>query len=298
MSEDFVRCYIRDISIGTLQNVLQRCGRFNEWELIPSQRFVHNESYGYKKTSDNDDQLTEAYIKRSSVIAETKRPDLSKPSLIWNNSLLIADVLSLLSIAHCKDYEAFLVEKNLKDKYSLGFGRISHIREGSRNIVRIDKLEHFISNSLDCIEQNPDWMRQTGFIPSIYWFIQALQTSMKAPTILEVTLYWVSLEIIASTHLRNNAIHARGKEQIVRRFIKDRGYAGQEWRFLSKVIRDCYQIRSSALHEGVDPNFPPGVGWNRRKQIRELVSLVLVEMLENQGQEQRSKIAKKMQSYC
>ena len=297
MSEDFIRCFIGDISITELQSVLQECGRFSEWELIPSLNFSHENSYGYKELSDGDEQLIKAYIKRSSVIAETKRPDLSKPSLIWNNGLLIVDVLALLSIAECKDYQALVVLKNLGDTYSYSLGRIPYVIEGKRSIVRIDKIEHFISNSLDFIEQNPDRMRETGFIPSIYWFIQALQTSMKAPTILEVALYWVSLEIIASTYLRNNSISIRGKEQKVRRFIKDRGYTGQEWRFLSRVIGDCYQIRSSALHEGVEPDFPQGVMWNRRKQIRELASLVLTEMLENQGQEQRSKIAKRMQSY-
>jgi hypothetical protein len=33
------------------------------------------------------------------VIAETKQPEKVKPSLIWNNALNIADVLTLLSIA-------------------------------------------------------------------------------------------------------------------------------------------------------------------------------------------------------
>lgn len=297
MSGDFIRCYIGDISIITLQSVLKECNRFNEWELIPSSEFNREKSYGYKEISDKDEQLIRAYIKYSSVVAETKQPDLSKPSLIWNNGLLIADVLALLSIAHCKDYQAFLVEKHLKDKYSWGFGRVSHVIEGSRNIVRIDRLEHFISNSLDFIEQNPNWMKETGFIPSIYWFIQALQTSMKAPTILEVALYWVSLEIVASMYLRKNTISIKGKEQRVTRYIKDMGYTGQEWRFLSRVIEDCYQIRNSAFHEGVEPDLAEGARWNRRRQIRELASLVLTEMLENQGQEQRSRIAKRMQNY-
>ncbi|MDD4876191.1 MAG: hypothetical protein PHQ86_03555 [Dehalococcoidales bacterium] len=190
------------------------------------------------------------------------------------------------------------VEKNLENSYLLDFRQILHVIEGNRHIVRLDKFEHFISNSLDFIEQKPDWMRETGFDPSIYWFIQALQTSMKAPTILKVALYWVSLEIIASTHVKNNTINiCGGKKYNVIRFIEDMGYTGEEWEFLSGVIDDCYQIRNFAFHEGTEPIFQEGVIWNRRNQIRVFASLVLTEMLEIQGQEQRSKIAEKIHNY-
>ncbi|MDD4876192.1 MAG: hypothetical protein PHQ86_03560 [Dehalococcoidales bacterium] len=82
MSEDFIRYYIGDISIYILRSVLQGCDRFSEWELIPNSEFNHENSYGYTIISDKNEQLLQGYIKHSPFIAETKRPDLSKASLI------------------------------------------------------------------------------------------------------------------------------------------------------------------------------------------------------------------------
>jgi hypothetical protein len=54
VSEDFVRCYIGDISLFTFRNVQQECGRLDEWELIQGSELNHKESYGYKEILDRD----------------------------------------------------------------------------------------------------------------------------------------------------------------------------------------------------------------------------------------------------
>ena len=89
MSEDFIRCYIGDISLYTLRNVQQECGRLDEWTLMQGSEFDHKKSYGYKEIFDRNELLLQAIAKRS-VIAETRQPASIKPLFIWNNALIIA----------------------------------------------------------------------------------------------------------------------------------------------------------------------------------------------------------------
>ena len=295
MTELFVRCYIGNISLSTLRSVQRESGKFDEWELFQGSKFDRKQHYGYKKHLDQDELLLDGLAKRS-VIAEAKQPERVKPSLIWKKVLNFADVITLLSLARAKYYPTIAVERGKEDGYSIAWGVMTREEASNRDIVSISNLGTFVREALTYIENNSSWLIDSGFNPSIFWYQQAQQAYSTAPTIMEIALYWVSLEIVASIYIKNSKINASGKEQKVRRFLKDRGYTGQQWRFLSKVIRDCYAIRNNAFHKGIG-TLPPEVMLTRRGQIRELVSLVLVEMLQEQSQARKREIATRMQNY-
>lgn len=221
MGEDFVRCYIGDISLFTLRNVLEEIGRFDDWELMQGSDFEHKKSYGYKEVFVRDQSLIEALAKRS-VIAENKQPENCQASLIWNNALLIADVLTLLSIARARYYSTLVVEKNVGDKYSISWGMLTPEIAGSWDIVTISNLGRFISGAVAVIEQNPNCLRESGFIPSIYWYTQAQLSYLTGPSVLEMALYWVTIEIVAGVYVEGHSLGITNKKERVKRFTKDK----------------------------------------------------------------------------
>ena len=86
------------------------------------------------------------------------------------------------------------------------------------------------------------------------------------------------------------------KKELVKRFINDRGYVGNNWDFLDEVIDDWCKIRSALFHEGSE-TFSLGVLPMRRQQVRDFTSLVFVEMLQKQGDARKNEIAARMQNY-
>jgi len=296
MGQDFIRCFIGDISINTLRGVQRGSGKFDDWQLMDGSQFEYKNSYGYKPVFARDEVLIEALAKRS-VVAENRQPQKVAPSLMWNNALLIADVLTLLSLARARYYPTLLIERRLGKKHSIGWGIMSPETAGSWDIVSFSKFGHFISEALTFIEQNPSWLKDSGFIPSIYWYTQALQTRGTGPSILEMALYWVSLEILASTYVEENALNIEYKKERVKRFITDKGYSGNEWNFLDGIIDDWYKVRNNAFHEGKEPLLSMDARKVRRQQVRDFTSLVLVEMLQPQGDKRRLEITEQMRRY-
>lgn len=295
MGKDFIRCYIGDISLITLKNVQRESGKFNDWELMQGSEFERKKSYGYKEIFVRDESLIDALAKRS-VIAENRQPENSKPSLIWNNALLIADVLTLLSLARARYYSTLAVEKNLGKDYSISWGVIAREIAGNWDVVSISNFGKFISEALTFIERNPSWLEESGFIPSIYWYTQAQLSYLTAPSVLEMALYWVSIETVAGTYIDGCGLDIANKKERVKRFITDKGYTGSNWSFLDEVIDDWYQTRNALFHEGKQL-LSVDVLTTRRQQVRDFVSLVLVEMLQQQDETRKKEIAVRMQSY-
>jgi hypothetical protein len=294
MDEDFVRCYIGNISLITLRAIQKESGKFDEWELMDGTKFDLKKSYGYRSILERDESLLEALAKRS-VIAETRQPASIKPSILWNNALNIADVLTLLGLARARYQPTLAVEKHLEPKYSISWGLAKEV-VGLSDIVSIDNYGKFISEALTFIEKNPAWLKDSGFIPSMYWYEQAKVSSHTAPSILEMALYWVSLEILAGVHIKSNGLNITNKKARVKRFIFDKGYVGSTWDFLEEVIDDWYLTRNTLFHEGKEP-LPIDVLTKRRQQVCDFMSLVLVEMLQQQDKSRTEQIAKQMQGY-
>lgn len=294
MAEDFIRCYIGDTSLITLKGVQRESGKFDEWELMDGMKFDHKQSYGYRSILKRDESLLEALAKRS-VIAETRQPENVKPSILWKNALNIADVLTLLSLARAKYHSTLAVEKNLGPKYSIGWGLAKEVA-GQSDIVSISNFGKFISEALTFIENNPSWLEESGFIPSIYWYEQAQVSYLTAPSILEMALYWVSIEVIARTYIDSKGLKITNKKDQVKCFITDRGYIGSTWNFLEEVINDWYQTRCALFHEGKQ-SLHINVLTRRRQQVRDFTSLVLVEMLQQQDEARKKQIATQMQNY-
>lgn len=295
MSEDFVRCYIGDISFFTLRNVQRESGELEEWELMQGSEFSHKQSYGYKQIFKRDELLLEALAKRS-VIAESRQPEIIKPSLLWSNALNIADVLTLLSIARARYYPTQAVERNSGQHYSIGWGLLAREVTGNWDVVPISNLGPFVSRALAFIEQSPSWLEDTGFVPSIYWYTQAQVSYLTAPSVLEMALCWVSIETLAGTYVDSKGLGITNKKERVKRFISDRGYSGSDWNFLGEVIDDWYETRNALFHEGKQ-TLSADVLTTRRQQVRDFLSLVLVEMLQQQDQASKKEIATRMQSY-
>ena len=295
MSEDFVRCYIGNISLFTLRNVQQESGKLKEWELMQGSEFNYKQSYGYKMIFEQDELLLEALAKRS-VIAESRQPEIIKPSFLWNNALNIADVLTLLSLAHARYYSTLAVEKNSGQHYSIGWGLMAREVSGNWEVLSISNLGQFVSQALTFIEQNPDWLEDTGFVPSIFWYTQAQVSYLTAPSVLEMALYWVSMETLAGTYIDGRGLGITNKKERVKRFITDRGYTGSDWDFLDEVIDHWYETRNALFHEGKQL-LSANVLTTRRQQVRDFLSLVLVEMLQEQDETRKREIATRMQSY-
>lgn len=296
MDEDFVRCYIGDIHLSMLKTVQRESGKFDEWELIQGSEFDYKHSYGYKENFIRDEPLLEALAKRS-VIAETRQPTSVKPSILWKNALNIADVLTLLSLARARYHPTFAIEKNIGQQHSIGWGLIAEEVAGRQDIILISKLGVFISEALTFIENNPGWLEERGFIPSIYWYEQAQASFfIKAPSVLEMALYWISIEIIAGMYIEKNGIKEKRKKGRVKRFIVDNGYTGSNWIFLDEVINDWYTTRNAAFHEG-EQSLPVNVLIKRRQQVRDFTSLVLVEMLQEQDEARKNEIAARILNY-
>lgn len=119
---------------------------------------------------------------------------------------------------------------------------------------------------------------------------------LTAPSVLEMALYWVSVEAIAGTYIDSNILGITNKKERVKRFINDKGYTDGVWSFLDEVIDDWYVIRNDLFHEGKQ-NLPVELLIKRRQQVRELTSLVFVEMLQKQEDARKNEIATRMQNY-
>ncbi len=296
MSEDFVRYYIGDMHFEMLRNIQQESGKFSEWELIRSSDFDLKKSYGYKRNTCEHDKLMLEAITQRSIIAETRQLESVGKSKLWSDASNIADVLTLLSIARARYYSAFAIETNKGNNYGIGWGLITRDIEGNWDIVSISNLGNFVSEALTFIKNNPNWLEESGLIPSIYWFTQAQISFNTSPSILEIGLYWVSMETIAGIHNEANSLGITYKKEIVKRFISDRGYSGGVWSFLDEVIDDWYKIRNNLFHKGKEEGTIALLS-RRRQQVRDFTSLVFVEMLQNQGEERRKKIAKRIANY-
>jgi len=257
--------------------------------------FDYKHSYGYKENLIRDESLLDALAKRS-VIAETRQPKSVKSSILWANALNIADVLTLLSLARARYYSTLAVEKSLGPEYSIGWGLMAREVVGNWDIVSISNLGGFISEAITYIENDPNWLDESGFKPSIYWYEQAQKNYHTAPSILEMGLYWVSLEILASTYIEAQRIDMPHKKDRVKRFIADRGYTGNTWDFLDEVIEDWYITRNALFHEGKQ-TLSFEVLTKRRQQVRDFTSLIFVEMLQKQDEARKNEIATRMQNY-
>ncbi len=297
MSEDFIRYYIGYIALSTMKIVQQDSGRLDDWELLQGAKFDHKRSYGYKEIFKKDEILLEAIAKRTgAVIAETRQPQNVKPSVLWKNALSIADVFTLLSLARARYYSTLAIEKNIGETYNISWGLIPKDIAGSWDIVSISDFGKFISEALTFIENNPSWLEESGFIPGLYWYTQAQISYLTAPSILEMGLYWVSMETLANAYLDSIPLKIKYKKERVKRFILERGYSGSVWGFLDEVIDDWYSVRNDLFHEGKQ-NLSRKLLIKRRQQVRDFTSLVFVEMLQKQEDARKNEVATRMPNY-
>lgn len=133
-------------------------------------------------------------------------------------------------------------------------------------------------------------------MPSIYWYTQAQVSYLTGPSVLEMALYWVTMEILASTYVDRQGLVIPNKKERVKRFIADQGYTGGPWDFLNPVINDWVQTRNALFHEG-QQELSIDVLTVRRQQVRDFTSLVLVEMLQKQNDARKNELITRIKGY-
>lgn len=111
-----------------------------------------------------------------------------------------------------------------------------------------------------------------------------------------MALYWVTIEIVAGVYVEGHSLGITNKKERVKRFTKDKGYCGGNWDFLDEMIDDWYQTRNALFHEG-EQLLSVELLKTRRQQVRDFVSLVLVEMLQKQEEIRKKEIADRMRGY-
>jgi hypothetical protein len=297
MSEDFIRYYIGGVHFFMLETVQRESGKFNEWQLIKGSEFDYKHSYGYEERFIQDEPLLELIAKQT-VIAETKQPKSVESSKLWEKAPNIDDVLTLISIARARYYSILIIENHDGLAHDIKWGLITKELEGYWDIVSFSNLGRFISEALTYIENNRKWLEESGFKPSIYWLMQAQKSCCFAvPSILEMGLYWVSLEVLSRAYIVTQGVmDVKDKKERVKRFITDKGYSGNNWDFLDKAIDDWYIARNDLFHEGTE-KLPIDLLAKRGKQIRDFTSLVFVEMLQQQGEARKQELASRMKNY-
>jgi hypothetical protein len=278
-----------------LKTIQQTSGKFNEWNLIQGSELDFQNNFD--GIDDLDKSLLEVLAKRT-VIAETRQPRSIKRSVFWEYEYAgsILDVMTLLSLARTNYHPILATEEKIGDKIIPHFDLISTDISNNFDIIPITNLGQFISDSLTFIENNPDWLTDNGFIPGIYIFTQAQRSSFTAPSILEMGLYWISLEILAGTFIDKNKWDLRNKKDRVKCFITCKGYTGSNWDFLDEAIDDWYTARNNLFHEGKEKPLIE-LPTKRGKQIRDFTSLLFIEMLKKQKDDIKNDIAKRMQNY-
>jgi hypothetical protein len=296
MTKDFIRCYIGNISYDNMRLVMQEVGGYEDWKLTPKSDFREKKSLILRYGNTRDKLLFRSLLDCSTIIIETDRPESTKSSLICKDGLLLDDLLTLLSIAQFRYIPALVVERMIY-AYNYEFEVYLYNTLDTKNTLPISKTGQFISTAINMVSKDPSWLGSSGFQTGIHWYTLACKTLGIMPTVLNVALYWIGLEVVASKFLQKNTIHVRGKEHTVRRFARERGYTGEKWRFLSKAIRDWYEIRNKAFHEGQELGLSSEMIMARGKQINDFLSLVLIEMVQEQDCEWKEQVAAYIASY-
>ncbi len=165
-------------------------------------------------------------------------------------------------------------------------------------IIPRANLQSFVCESLDKLQQQA-WKDEIGFIPAIIWYSQAQRSFRASIPPLELALYWVVLEVLASAYIQNQGLSARirNKKERVKKLIDSYGFLRGPWSFMNSTIDDWYEIRCASFHEGKFPSWSNTKLEQRWRQLAEFVSFVLASLLQKQDNAWENQIAARILAY-
>ena len=294
MVEAFLRYYVLHLPHHQWQSLFEEVPDLKDWKLIQGWKFNYEQSYGYEPGT-NIHEVAYAKRKCDAVIEHHQPQQVSGSSQIWTGELrlpttFLDDILVLLSIACSRHVHALS-----REYFHASGGSIrtypSSPETDSQPVIPDNQLSRFLVEALKRLHTK-GWDRTTGFLPAIHWYYQAHITVGSGPSILELAMYWITLEVLA---------RARGfqghKKAMVSKMLAVQHFAGGDWVFLSKALSDWYKARNTAFHEGEQPSWTTGQLAGRLKQVREFTSLVLADLLVPQSAAWKGKVASRIQGY-
>lgn len=306
MREDyFIRYYINEVPHAIteqLRVVVTTLPLFQGWHWIPVGKFDYEKSRGYLPGLNVAE--IECIKRKSSAIIEHHNPTLViGSSSLWmpgkrSPATLIDDLLTLCSIAESKYISARAVETLLaEDNQHVVHRPITPLGDLQEVVPRVG-FEAFVLEGLAKLQEQT-WKYETGFTPAIYWYRQAQQSFHAGIFGLELSLYWIVLEVLGGAYVQKQGLSTkvRNKKERVKRFIISQGFNGSFWNFLDAVIDDCYEVRCASFHEGTLPSWPQNKFEQRWRQLVEFVSFVLADLIQEQHKEQRKQIAVRLSQY-
>ena len=303
--EYFVRYYISETPpeiTRRLEAILTNFPLCQGWQWIPISKFNYEKSLGYLP---GPNVAEVECIKRKCVaIVEHHDPKtVVGSSTIWTSgerspATLIDDLLTICSIAESKYISVRAVEILLPDNNQHIIHRPVAPLSDLQEIIPPAALEAFVLEGMNKL-QEAKWKNETGFNPAIYWYRQAQQSFHANTFALELSLYWIVLEILGRAHVQNLGLSAniRNKKERVNSFLTAQGFDGPPWNFLSALIDDCYEVRCASFHEGRLPPWSHTRFEQRWRQFVEFVSFVLADLIQRQIGDHRKTIASRLSQY-
>lgn len=303
--ECFIRYYISEIPHAITQRleaIITTLPLCHGWQWIPIGKFNYERSRGYLPGPNVAE--VECIKRKCAAIVEHPNPNIViGSSMIWTSgdrspATLIDDLLTLCSIAESKYINARAVEILLPDNNQHIIHRPVAPFSSLQEIVPPAGLEAFVLEGVTRLQEQK-WKHETGFNPAIYWYRQAQQSFHASTFALELSLYWIVLEILGGAYVQRLGLSTRirNKKERVKSFLTAQGFDGLPWNFLSTLIDECYEVRCVGFHEG---RLPP---WSHTKfeqlwrQFVEFVSFVLADLIQRQIDEHRKTIASRLSQY-
>lgn len=298
----FVRYYISSPRYSLTQRLrafLVDSSFVSGWVWIPVAQFDYEHSYGYLPGTN---KLEVEYILRHCV-AVLEHRDIDSTlgtSRLWKDprATIVDDILLLTSIAKC-EYIFARAQEILHANGELELIQRPIAPPSDLNgILPDDELGSFAVDSLTRIGQQ-NWKETTGFVPAVHWYSQAQRLHHAGEFALELSVYWIVLEVLARAHVGGQRLASKLKNKLkrVEAFVSSRGFDRDSWAFLQGVLKDCYSVRCAAFHEGKLPQWSRHEFEKRWRQLAEFTSLVLVDLLQPQSNARKNDVAQRLSSY-
>ncbi len=219
---------------------------------------------------------------------------MDKSTCSWPH---IDDLLTVCSIAETKYIYARTVETVLPGDNLHIIQRPVAPLSDLNGTIPLANLEAFVSDSFNKLQQK-QWKHTVGFIPAILWYRQAQQSFRASIFPLEMSLYWVVLEVLAGAYVQNQGLaKIKNKKERVKKFISSRGWVGGSWCFIESAMDDWYLVRCASLHEGKLPGWKDTKFERRWRQLAEFVSFALASLLQKQEQNWENQVANRISAY-
>lgn len=303
--EFFIRYYISENARRIdreMQTIIANLTHFDGWLWTPVNRFDYKKSFGYLPGS-NEVEIEYTKSKSLSVVEHHDPDSVIGHSLIWtygkrSHATVIDDLLTLCSIAESRYIYTRIVEACLPDVDLQITHRPIAPMSDLKEIIPRANLQSFVCESLDKLQQQT-WKDEIGFIPAIIWYSQAQRSFRASIFSLELSLYWVVLEVLASAYVQRQGLSARmrNKKERVKKLIDSYGFLRSPWSFINSAIDDWYEVRCASFHEGKLPSWSNTKFEQRWRQLAEFVSFILASLLQKQDAAWENQIAARISAY-